>query len=147
MNLYTNKSQYAKVNAQSNLEGRTHYVDDSTLRFHKSRILAAHVAFNGLIFGIVCSDSLDMNNTRRGFRPVVFDLFGNVLFRPDLENAYKSKEAARKAMWDYINTIDAQAVTEAAIEAATRNFARDMEYVRDDMNKAMAQYNGTAKVQ
>lgn len=41
MNLYRNESSDAKTNAQRNLCGRTHYVDEDTLRWHKSRVLDA----------------------------------------------------------------------------------------------------------
>ncbi len=37
MNLYRSESNNPKWNAQSNLSGRTHYVDEDTLRWHKSR--------------------------------------------------------------------------------------------------------------
>lgn len=60
------KSSDAKYNAQRNLGGITHYVDDDTLRFHKSRIQCAKTLANGLLFYICTSDALDMNNTRRG---------------------------------------------------------------------------------
>ena len=84
MNLYRDESSYPKANAQLNLCGRTHYVDDDTLRWHKSRVISTHVTDGGLLFAIVTSDALDMDNKRRGFRYVVFGLFGNVLARTEL---------------------------------------------------------------
>ena len=92
------KSSDPKYNAQRNLEGRTYYVDDDTLRFHHSRILSAHHFFDGLLFHIVESCSLDMNNTKRGFRAVVFDVFGTTISRPKLEECYSSSKAAWKAL-------------------------------------------------
>lgn len=86
--LYRDELSYPKVNAQANLCGRTHYVDDATLHWHKSRIISARVIDRGLLFAIVTSDALDMNNTKRGFRYVVFDVFGNVLSRPKLEEFF-----------------------------------------------------------
>ena len=94
--LFGNESMDAKRNAQRNLEGRTHYVDDDTLRWHKSRVLEARTIENGLLFEIVTSDALDMNNTKRGFRGVVFDVFGTSVYRPDLEGAFATKRAAVK---------------------------------------------------
>jgi len=38
MKLFTRESGDPKTNAQRNLMGRTHYVDDATLRFHASRV-------------------------------------------------------------------------------------------------------------
>ena len=70
-----------KQNAQQNLRGKTHYVDDETLRYHHARILGARAICDGLFFKIIESVSLDMRNTRRSFRVVVFDLFGAVVER------------------------------------------------------------------
>ncbi len=94
--LFGEQSMDAKHNAQRNLEGRTHYVDDGTLRWHKSRVLEARAMCGGLLLEIVTSDALDMNNTKRGFRGVVFDVFGTSVYRPDLEGAFATKRAAVK---------------------------------------------------
>ena len=50
MRLYQSESSTPKYNAQRNLQGRTHYVDEDTLKFHKSRIISEHDSCNGLIF-------------------------------------------------------------------------------------------------
>jgi hypothetical protein len=113
--LFTNESDYPLVNAQRNLMGRTHYVDPDTLRFHKSKVLACKITDNGLLCAIVTSDSMDYQNTKRGFRYAIFDIFGTCLGRPDLADSYKTKAQATKAMWDAVNAIDAKAVTLAAI--------------------------------
>lgn len=92
--LYRQESSDPKSNAQRNLAGRTHYVDDDTLRFHKSHVLSAQHHDDGLLFSIVTSDALNMHNTRRGFHYVIFDLFGHVVKRVDLEHSFKSHQAA-----------------------------------------------------
>lgn len=86
-----------KHNAQRNLSGKTHYVDDDTLRWHKSRVLGTATLHGGLLFRVTCSDALDMNNTRRGFHCAVFDVFGTTVNRPDLEHATKTHQAAINA--------------------------------------------------
>ena len=85
-----------KYNAQSNLQGRTHYATDETLRYHHARILNSDEILDGLFFKIVESVALDMYNTKRGFRVVVFDLFGNTVERKDLDQSFKTKKAAQK---------------------------------------------------
>ena len=135
MNLYRNESGYPKVNAQRNLCGRTHYVDDDTLRWHKSRVMSAHVTDGGLLFAIVTSDALDMNNRRRGFRYAVFGLFGNVLARTELDQAYRTSDKARKAMWTALNAIDAKAVTLQAIAETEEQHSRDMAALRATVAK------------
>ena len=137
MQLYRNESSNAKWNAQRNLEGRTHYVDDDTLRFHKSRILSTHITDGGLILGLVESCAADYENTKRVFRPVIFDITGYVLERPKLEDGYSSSKAAKDAMWDTLNNIDAKQVTLEANERETKNHANEMQYLREDMERAL----------
>ena len=119
---YTDSSYDPKWNAQKNLMGRTHYVDDDTLRFHKSRILCSDPLQDGLLFGLVESVSLDMNNTKRGFRYVMFDIFGTVVgTRASLDDCYKSSNAARKAMIEEAGTLNANALTLAGIERTRKH--------------------------
>lgn len=124
--LYRNESSDPKTNAQRNLCGRTHYVDDDTLRWHKSRVLTARVVDNGLLFAITTSDALDINNTKRGYRFVVFNVFGDVIARPKLEESYRRHEKATKAMWVALNEIDAFAHTQQAIEEARKNYESEL---------------------
>ena len=138
MNLYRNESSNPKWNAQRNLSGRTHYVDDETLRWHKSRVLSARHADNGLLFAIVTSDALDMNNTKRGFRYVIFDIFGTVLGRVSLEQAFRTSDQASKVMWAELNKIDAKAVTFAAIDKAAGDHQREMYDMREMVEKLCA---------
>ena len=138
LSVYRDESSYPKVNAQRNLCGRTHYVDDDTLRWHKSRVISTHVTDGGLLFAIVTSDALDMDNKRRGFRFVVFNLFGAVLGRTDMESAYRTSDKARKAMWTALNAIDAKAVMLQAIAEAEAHHAREMAELRAMVAKLAA---------
>ena len=139
INLYERKSySSAKYDAQANLEGRTHYVDDSTLRFHKCRILETRVHDDGLLYSIITSDALDMDNTRRGFRYVIFDIFGNVLARPDLEDSFKTSLKARKAMYDVLNGIDAKKTTLEGLEERKKQHARDIEDIQRMIERKIA---------
>lgn len=122
------------ANAQRNLMGRTHFVDPDTLRFHKSRVLSSHIVDRGLLFAVVTSDALDWDNTKRGYRYAIFDLFGTCLGRPDLQNAYKRKEQATKAMWAELNSIDAHGHTLKAIEEARRNYEKELEWTAQAVN-------------
>jgi hypothetical protein len=91
------KSCDPKYNAQRNLSGITHYVEDDTLKWHHSRISSSNALFGGLLFRCVMSDSLDMHNTKRGFRAVVHDVFGTCVSRPELENAFPTSAKALSA--------------------------------------------------
>lgn len=119
MKLFTIQSYDPKLNAQQNLAGRTHYVDDATLRYHKSKILQAHILHGGLILSLIESVALDPQNQTRGFRPVVFDLFGTVLSCMALADCRKSRRAAEIAMWAHISVMDAKKLTLQAIKEQT----------------------------
>jgi len=137
-NLYRTESHVPRNNAQRNLAGRTHYVDDATLRFHKSRIISARPTDGGLLFAIVTSDAKDMNNTQRGFRYVIFDLFGSVVERNpaqvDME-WFRTSVQAEKAMWSAVNAMDAVVITQEGINRAERAHASEMDLVRKDVKR------------
>lgn len=136
-NLYDRKNySNAKYDAQLNLEGRTHYVDDNTLRFHHARILETRVHDNGLLFSLIESCALDPHNKNRGFRYVIFDLFGNVVARPDLESTFKTSLQARKAMHAVLNTLDAEKVTHDGLKQWEANNAREKAYTIEMIERA-----------
>lgn len=92
--LFGHKSTDPKRNAQQNLNGRTHYVDDDTMRFFGSRIISARPTDDGLFFRIVESVATEHDKSRRGFRVVVFDLFGQTVFRPSFDECTNTSAAA-----------------------------------------------------
>lgn len=118
-----------KYNAQRNLSGKTHYVDDDTLRFHKSRVLSAQAIHGGLLFRIITSDALDMHNTKRGFRAVVFDVFGTTIDRPKLEEATATKQAALNL--SERQEIDLVIHYQCAIQSELRQRTNDAEEMRE----------------
>jgi hypothetical protein len=104
--LYKNEWTNPKANAQENLEGRTYYVEPSTLRFFNSRIVSALPVSNGAFYKIIESVSLDHNNTKRGFRAVLFDIFGAVVYRPDFAECFTSTEKANKGFFWWFETFN-----------------------------------------
>lgn len=137
MELY--KNEYSASNptstAQRCLMGRTHYVDPDTLRFHKAKVLSTHICDYGLIFALVESCAADMNNTRRGFRYAIFDIFGTMIDRPQLKDIFSSRKYAERAMWAVINGLDAKQITTDAIDRAERQYADEMKRLRETLAK------------
>lgn len=127
MNLYRENYSDPKRNAQDNLIGRSHYVDDNTLRFHGSRILSAGVAAEGLLFWLIESVALDPDGRKRGFRFVIFDVFGSVIERANLDESFKSKDAARKAMERALSALNPKALTLAALAREQANSVREFD--------------------
>jgi len=116
MNLYSNEHSNPTYNAQRNLDGRTHYVDAGTLRYHKARILKAKATCDGLLFYLIESCAADPNGHKRIFRHVIFDIEGRVLSRPDLEHGCKNRAQAEKALCSAMELIDNKASALAAID-------------------------------
>lgn len=135
MELFSNQSSNPTTNAQKNLMGRTHFVDPETLKFHKSRVISARSTDNGLLFAIVTSDALDFENSRRGFRYTLFDLFGTVISRIALEDAFRTSQQAEKAMWAALNATAAKSVTWDAIQRRKDAFAKDMAELESTVTK------------
>jgi hypothetical protein len=117
--------------AQDQLQGRTHYVDDSTLRFFHARIVGAHDDADGLLFWIVESTARDHENTARGFRPVVFDIFGEVVFRLDLSDMVKTSDKARALYREWLESFDLEAHYREALENRAQRLETDAQQYRE----------------
>ena len=89
--LYETRSSYPKPNAQENLNGKNYYVTDATLRSFGSRIITTKSIYNGLIFGLVESVYKGYARTKRGFRFVLFDVYGNTIYL-NTETFYSSSQ-------------------------------------------------------
>jgi len=118
--LYGYQSGYPKNNAQMNLEGRTHWASDSNLKFFGCRISSAHETAEGLLFYVIESSFLDFQKTKRGFRYAIFDLFGECIARPSLEQSFKTSDQARKAMKEELATLDLAEHYKKALQSIER---------------------------
>ncbi len=140
MNLFRHDYSDAKHNAQSNLSGITHYVDDGTLRFHKARILACNVHDNGLLLSIIESTAMDMHNTKRGFRYVIFDVFGTTIARVGLDDCVSTKAQAVKGLYAALNQIDAVTHTLEAIDRQQQQAIAEFDELRVKVTAMTQQY-------
>jgi hypothetical protein len=120
-----------KANAQRNLSGRTHFVDDGTLAWHRSRVLHASAQADGLLFALTVSNGSDSGGLRE-YLAVVFDVFGHVIDRTTLEAKYDTHKKALKALELALIELTPRAIelTRAAIEREQKHFASDVEGLR-----------------
>lgn len=117
-----------KARAQDSLAGRTHYVDETTLRYFHARVISSGCTCSDTLFYIVESCSLDHQHTHRGFRGVVFDVWGTTVYRPSMEETHKTSEAARRAMYAWLDQFDVAAHYAAELERrANRRMAEAAE--------------------
>ena len=124
---FSNPAHYA----QDQLTGRTHYVDDSTLRYFHARVIGAHDDADGLLFWIVESSARDYENNARGFRPVVFDVFGEVIFRLDLANMVKTSDKARALYRDWLESFDIVAHYGEALDVRAQSLENEAQQYRE----------------
>lgn len=113
---FQNMYMRPKADAQHNLRGRSFYVDDDTLKYHKARVLNCAPACDGLAYWIIESYAVDYENRSRAFRSVVFDICGNIVHRIALDEGYKTEKAARKALDAFLESFDAVSHTKGALE-------------------------------
>lgn len=128
--LFTDKHHDTKYNAQNNLEGLTHYVDDDTLRFHKARVVDTFITDGGLLFCLIESVALDPYNNKRGFRHAIFDIFGKNHGRIDLDHCSKTRKQAEVVMWEAVNSMNAAKITREGIQHANKWHKKDMTVIR-----------------
>lgn len=128
LNTYDDRGSSPTARAQDALSGRTHYCEPATMRWHFARITSARRISMGAFFMLVESCGADYCNTRRVFRAVCFDIFGKVVYRPDLDNSSTSTEAATKAFYKFWNDFDQAAYYQEEIKSRTRH-AREAEII------------------
>lgn len=119
----TERSGSAATRAEFNLRGRTHYYEPDTRRFHGSRCLMVRAFGQGLILGTLESTAADFEKTRRVFRPVFFNLNGETIERPGLDDSYKTRAAAEREFWRISNTLDCEAVTREMLRSMAKRAA------------------------
>lgn len=123
----------AKYSAQRNLDGKTYYADDDTLKFFHARINSAYVECNGLLLVILQSEAKDMRNQSRGHRFVAFDLFGTVINERDhVESMHSKSDGARAAMRAWLDGFNVLAHYKAAMSERAARAKR----AADDLAKA-----------
>ena len=122
---YQNKSSYPDSDAKRNLQGRTHYVDDDTMRYFKARILRSHVSPSGLHY--IIQESLPHpEHSKRVRRNVIFDVFGTVVTgREEFHTSPKAADADFSTLTGWMETQEAiDQVRAALVEKLNRESAQ-----------------------
>lgn len=132
--LFSDKSYNARSNAQINLDGKTHYVDNATMRYFGSKILASSDHANGRIFALCESLQAGFDaSAGRVTRYVAFDLFGTVIYHPDIDASFKTREKARKAFYVWFEAFDVDAHYRAAMLARADSLEREAQDLRNEV--------------
>lgn len=107
--LYRERTGYPVSVAQRNLEGKSVYAEDEILKQRSAQITACEVMDDGLILGII-------EKVENKFRPVFFDIFGNIVYQTEMEKAFTSNKQAGSEFWKVASEIDAVDLTLKAVE-------------------------------
>lgn len=129
---YECKSCDPKYSAQRNLDGRTHYADDGTLKFFSARILSAREYADGLLFVLIESVpglNKDKSKTKRA---VIFDIFGTVVNDRNGEAAWhKTSDKAKDAAREFVAGFDAISHTIAELERKAKRKEEEAAAIRE----------------
>ena len=96
----------ARIDAIESLEGRTSYYSAFNLRYFNCKILHCQVIYDGLFLMTIESVSNPYDKVKT-FRSVVFDIFGDIVYRPDLDNGFNNKNQALKDFNHWNNSFSA----------------------------------------
>ena len=139
---YSQHSYNPRYNAQHNLRGRTHFVDDATLRHFSGRVLSAYDSADGRLFVVVHSQRENWDNPDRVYSYAIFDLAGCVVSgrarraRSARLQSYKTAAKARKECAEMLALLDADQITLDALSHLEGRFANDMRYAREKWTPA-----------
>lgn len=125
--LFRERSGFPLSQAQRNLDTRTTYVEDSSLKVFDAKIHSCEVLDNGLILGIIESVKQGAD-AARVFRPVFFDVFGNVIARPDVDESFPNQKQAQGSFWAMANEIE-------AVEATLKGIREKQKYLQNEIDK------------
>lgn len=132
---YEQHSYNPRYNAQHNLRGRSHFVDDDTLRYFRGRVLSAYDKADGRLFVVVHSQASGFNDATRVYSYAIFDLAGSVI--AGQAKHYKSAATARKHCADMLALLDADQITLDALSYLEGRFANDISYARQKWTPAL----------
>jgi hypothetical protein len=93
-----------KYDAQGNLNDRTHYADDSTLKYFGARILRTGISEHSLVYWLVESVSSKPEEPHKNKRFVAFDIFGACL--TDRDSWHATTDAAKRAGMKWLSDYD-----------------------------------------
>jgi hypothetical protein len=116
--------------AHRNLQGRTHYVDPETLKFHKARVISTHLSKDSLLFAIVETCAGDWQNRTRICRSVIFDVFGNVVERVE----HAGPADARKYLEAILEGFDAYQHTLSLLRNQVEERLKDAAHILECLN-------------
>jgi hypothetical protein len=127
--LFSDKSSYTAPNAVRNLENRTHYIDKNTLRFFNARIVGGSDQCAGTVFRLI--ESLPDGNGKRGFRFVVFDVWGTVLNEREF---YTTSQKATNAFYKWLGEFDLVGHYREVFATRATRAKRDHDDLREAFN-------------
>lgn len=124
MNLFRHESTEPKHNAQMNLRGRSHYVNDDTLKFFHSRILDCYPVLGGAALLLVETKAADHRNTSREACGVVFAIDGTHI----TEFTDAKPDAVRRELATWIKAHDKPGTRRRLVREAFKREREKLQY-------------------
>jgi hypothetical protein len=139
--LYECRHHEPTYDAQRNLDGRSHYVDDRTLGYFGSRILHAEHAARGTLFVLIESRGIESRAGRRRMRVVVFNIAGHVVAHASADTWYSTTRDARRAIPAVLESIDANAENARALDSLEAWNTDEIRRARARLSQALGTAN------
>tara|TARA_R110001599_G_scaffold7910_1_gene38099 strand:- start:529 stop:939 length:411 start_codon:yes stop_codon:yes gene_type:complete len=118
----------AKYEAQRQLSGITHYVDDDTLRYFKCRILRVIFSEDGLTLGLIMSQPNYEKNDKREYKAALINVFGSIR---DYREFYDTKAEAVDALNELRSKTSIEEWIKESAESHKLQAANESEYIID----------------
>lgn len=151
LNLHPYKEHYMheRGDAQLNLSGRSHYVNDEALKYFKARINYARPHHGGLLYAIIesfeCFVTGEDSEVRR-HRGVVFDITGGIVYHPNGDESFKTSKAAKVAMQSFLDSFDSIKHTREALDWKLKCCEDSIEYAREWAEQVSEDYRNAQEL-
>ena len=97
-----------KRNAQANLSGLSHYVDNETLKFFNARVVESKVSYCGLYFILIETKSADYENKTRCKRATVFNIMGKILHQTECKSTNNKNHKIISEAYEFIDNYESE---------------------------------------
>lgn len=127
--LFEERSGFPLNQAQRNLERKCNYAEEASLRNNVTKIHNVYVLEDGLVLGLIESvQSGASADSGRVYRPVFFDVFGNIIHQPKIDESFPSIKKAQSEFWKQAEEID-------AIEATSKGIKTKLEAMEEELDE------------
>ena len=126
---------------QSAMQGKTHFYDDSSMRFFSCKVRKARCIDDGVILGTICTQAEGFHGGRV-YAVNFHDFTGHGLCASLEERTFKTMKQAETYFWQQANAMDGTAIMLDAIRRERDDARRKAKRITDFMHKHKRAFAG-----